>query len=58
MKKPNLENSFVYFRHSSVAGVKWRALTAVGYQTDRVNQRQRGDDIQGAKKDIKLEKTH
>ena len=29
MKMPNMGNSFVYFRHSSVPGAKWRPLTAV-----------------------------
>ena len=29
MKMPNMGHSFVYFRHSSVPGVKWRPLTAV-----------------------------
>ena len=29
MKVQNMGNSFDYSRHSSVPGVKWRALTAV-----------------------------
>ena len=41
MKMPNMGNSFIYFPHSSVPGVKWRPLTAVCYKTDRVNQRDR-----------------
>ena len=54
MKMSNMEDSFVYIRHSSVPGVQWWAITAVRYQTDGVNQRDRPSEPARQIKDSKL----